>query len=276
MKKIIKITSFSILLVLMFGLTLSMVSLRTSKESTPKISVAHGPISIVGNAALDAFCAGNGTDGLSWSTAHVIENLEVYYHVFLEWVDRFLIIRNCTIMAPGGEGIALVSCENIRFENCTVQPRSSDGIVFQYSNDIAVVNSTIVSCLHAIRLEWCQRVNMSHNTFYDNTNDGIYQVDTDGCIINNNTFTNNRYGITFNTLSSNNHVFYNCFKNNELGDIDDKGLNNNIHDNDVCPPDEGVGTPGIPGYPLIFVIAFGSIVVAIIAYRTLKNRRRNL
>ena len=37
----------------------------------------HAPISINGNVALDAFCAGNGTDGLSWATAYVIKDYAI-------------------------------------------------------------------------------------------------------------------------------------------------------------------------------------------------------
>ena len=45
----------------------------------PTISalIPHDSIEIHGDAELDAFCAGNGTDGLTWSTAHRIENYSI-------------------------------------------------------------------------------------------------------------------------------------------------------------------------------------------------------
>jgi len=270
-----------------------MVPLRTSKNFTPKTSIVHGPILINGNGELDAFCAGNGTDGLSWGTAHVIENLEIDAKppsitngIELHVIDRYLIIRNCTIIiggtGVGGSGIRLYTCDNIRIDNCTIEGFEGvsnlySGMGFDGSNNIAVVNCTIEYCGQwSLSLRWCQRVNMSYNKIHDNSLDGIYQVDSDWSIINNNTLTNNRYGINLNPDSDNNHVFYNCIENNELGNIKDDGSNNNIHDNDVCAADEGVPPPAIPSYPLIFVIAFGSIVVAPIAYRILKSRRRIL
>jgi parallel beta-helix repeat protein len=293
MKKIIKMTIFSILLVLMSGLTLIIIPIRTFKEFTPKTSVVHGPISITGNAQLDAFCAGNGTDGLSWGTAHVIEDLEI--EISGAWVhgieiintNRFLIIRNCSILTSGGmvedSGIKLSSCNNIRIENSTIHgiegvSNAYVGTFFVDSDDVAVVNCIIKRIFTGIGLRECLRVNISHNKIHDNSRDGIYQIDSDWSIINNNTLTNNdRYGINLDIDSDNNHVFYNCIKNNELGDINDDGSNNNIHDNDVCPLDDGELDRGaIPGFPLIFVFAFVSTAVATIACRTLKNRRRNL
>ena len=40
-------------------------------------SESHDPVYIVGNAALDAFCSGNGTDGLTPATAHVIGGYDI-------------------------------------------------------------------------------------------------------------------------------------------------------------------------------------------------------
>ncbi len=107
--------------------------------SDPVASVSHSPISIDGNAALDAFCSGKGTDGLSWDTAHVIEDLEidaggVGCGIDIRNTDRFLIISNCIIINSGNErykvavdsykfgdsGIFLDSVKNVKITECDV------------------------------------------------------------------------------------------------------------------------------------------------------------
>lgn len=69
----------------------------------PSASSVHPRIAINNNSELDAFCAGNGTDGLSWETAHVIRDLVITGSVStpavqIKNIDRYLIIENCTMV----------------------------------------------------------------------------------------------------------------------------------------------------------------------------------
>ena len=65
----------------------------------------HPIINITSNTALDDFCEGNNTDGLSWNTAHEIRDLIIiaqksasFWSSFgLKNISRFLIISNCYI-----------------------------------------------------------------------------------------------------------------------------------------------------------------------------------
>jgi hypothetical protein len=82
----------------------------------------HSKIYIDGNSALDAFCSGDGTDGLSWASAHVIEDYEIDAGgsgsgIYISNTDRYLIIRNCTL---SNSGISIWSCSNIKVMNCII------------------------------------------------------------------------------------------------------------------------------------------------------------
>ena len=101
-------------------------TLISEKEiiNLPKSAEPHGPIMIDGNAELDAFCAGNGTLGTSWATAHVIKDYdidagEIGGAIVLRNIDRYLVIQNCTAVNSGtlvwdlDAGIELDNCANV-------------------------------------------------------------------------------------------------------------------------------------------------------------------
>ncbi|MHA1474334.1 MAG: right-handed parallel beta-helix repeat-containing protein, partial [Promethearchaeota archaeon] len=89
--------------------------------------ISHEPIRIDGNSALEAFCAGNGTDGLSWETAFTIENYSITSGnesgIFINSTDKFLIINNCSIenfLASNEYGIEIQNCSNILITMCSL------------------------------------------------------------------------------------------------------------------------------------------------------------
>jgi parallel beta-helix repeat protein len=98
-----------------------------------KSSNSISTLEITGNEALDTFCSGNGTDGLSWETAHILEDFVIdppnlVSGMILRDITRFLIIRNCTIYPiigyhEGSEesGILLENCQNINISDCFIQ-----------------------------------------------------------------------------------------------------------------------------------------------------------
>ncbi len=86
--------------------------------------IESAPLNIDGNSALDAFCAGNGTDGLSWETAHVIENITIHRSemcINFQNLSNFLIIRNCTLRSYYNSCISVTrtSYIGIMLRNCT-------------------------------------------------------------------------------------------------------------------------------------------------------------
>ncbi len=83
-------------------------------------------IFIRGNAQLDALCAGPGRDGLSWETAYILENFKIVGNysteymsgIYLEDIDRYLIIRNCVVQSYFFEGISIWDSNNINISGC--------------------------------------------------------------------------------------------------------------------------------------------------------------
>ena len=98
----------------------------------PKISTSHSMIVIIGDSELDTFCAGNGTDGTSWETAHVIENYEInsalLNGITIDDTTRYLIIQNCIIDQSDMGGINLNNCTNVKIQNCLIELNTGYGI----------------------------------------------------------------------------------------------------------------------------------------------------
>ncbi len=118
--------------------------------------IENPALSIDGNAALDVFCAGNGTDGLSWQTAHVIENIAIRRSGIcfnFQNISKFLIIRGCTLQSfqnscsrrhPLAYGIILSNCTRIKIENCLFI-QFFTGIYLVNSEDITVSKNDVIN-----------------------------------------------------------------------------------------------------------------------------------
>lgn len=326
--------------------------------SIPKASTTHSRISIDGNAALDAFSAGKGTDGLSWDTAHVIEDLEIdagglYSGIDIRNTNRFLIIRRVTIINSGttgtfpiylDSGISLSSVKNVKITECDVNNNHggitlinsnyniiSDNIISNNgykgilptnsSHNIISGNTVSSSGFVGIELNYHSfnntisdntvsnnaigidsRDSSNYNTISGNTvsnngigirmlrsfndtisgnnasynNDyGIKTTDSNNNIIKDNYASHNGlYGIYLESDSDNNEVYQNIVCNNELGDINDLGSDNDIHDNDDCSQPEGSQPEGIPSYPIAWMSAIVLCSVAVSIYIVQKRRKK--
>nr|MDO8118209.1 PKD domain-containing protein [Candidatus Sigynarchaeota archaeon] len=121
------------------------------------VSSFHPAFALLSNAELDAFCAGNGTDGLTWATAHVIENLIIdamgvgagfsQSCIELSTITRYVIIRNCTLYGATnfiGSGVFLDACMNVRIENCTIRGNVIGVYVFGNNGFHNILNNTII------------------------------------------------------------------------------------------------------------------------------------
>ncbi|MHA1715798.1 MAG: PKD domain-containing protein, partial [Promethearchaeota archaeon] len=170
-----------------------------------KASIVHEPIFINGNAELDAFCAGNGTDGLTPETAHVIENYEISgdgiaVPIQIINTDRFLIIRNCTLENSSTNnfdaGILLSNCWNINISNCNVQANNY-GIYLNMSSNITIYNTTVFSSeKDGIVLDTNSNFNVINQSFIAGQIQGngiLVNISTnniiDSCFINSNTYS---------------------------------------------------------------------------------------
>jgi len=280
--------------------------------SIPKASTTHSPISIDGNAALDAFCVGKGTDGLSWDTAHVIEDLEIDAEGVGSGIDirntnRFLIIRRCTIINSGNStitipswmiyadsGIFLYSVNNVKIIKCNVN-NNYVGISLVESNYnnisdnvassnrhkgiilVSACNNTIsgneasYNSMVGIGLKYYSSFNtISGNTFSHNDYNGfkLENKSENNTISDNHASYNGQYGIYLDSDSDNNEIYQNSLCYNEIGDIQDLGENNNIHDNDDC------SQPVIPNYPIAWISVIVLCSVAVSIYVDLKRLKK--
>ena len=225
--------------------------------SDPVASVSHSPISIDGNAALDAFCSGKGTDGLSWDTAHVIEDLEIDAEgvgsvIDIRNTDRFLIIRRCNIINSGDvfdyvgiiyrdSGIFLGSVKNVKITECDVN-NNYLGIGLSGAYNISAYNIISDNVISNNRYKGIAIFYASHNTISDNevTYNSIAGISLKGdsnynTISGNNASYNDNYGIKLESSESNtisgNYASY----NNLYGiALDDKSDNNEVYQNIVC------------------------------------------
>ncbi|MBA7505790.1 hypothetical protein ES706_04467 [subsurface metagenome] len=220
------------------------------------------PIYIDGNIALDAFCMGNGTDGLSWSTAHIIEGYiidkggtETCIEVLN--TDRFLIIKNCiTKNSRSGlwsTGIKLYNCTNVNINHCKVE-NNDYGIFLHKSHNIILSDNKAIYNNNGIHLFYSNNNSLLRNDASHNLeHDGIYlgysnynnltgnfasynflwgiSVSGSNNFLSNNFILNNAYGI--NIWNSNNTVINNLVSYNNISGIIIYGTNNNISYNTI-------------------------------------------
>ena len=122
----------TILWILIITFSIDFIGDASANDPLDELNGYDNIIFISGNDKLDAFVAGNGTTGLTLETAHIIENFHIQspiddYGIFVQYTDRFLIIRNCVISVLGDgissePGIEIRMSSNVFIENCIVLP----------------------------------------------------------------------------------------------------------------------------------------------------------
>jgi parallel beta-helix repeat protein len=181
-------------------------------------ATSHSPISVNGNSELDIFFSGEGTDGLSWNSAHIIEDLEIDASGSGSCIDilntnRFLIIRNCDLINSGlsfGEaGIALDNCSNVKIEGCNSHNNRNGIFLFD-----------------------CLYITILNNDLNDNSAYGQSSMNSEYLVLINNRANRNYGGMGGSTES---HGYYerNVCSNNQAGGIGVIGgsFNNTFVDN---------------------------------------------
>ena len=192
--------------------------------SIPQSSATHSQIYIEGNAALDSFCSGNGTDG-TFLNPHIIENYLINASgtgsaIEIRNSDRYLIIRYCTLSDSGSQtydaGIELYYSSNIRITQSSVYS-NRNGISLYYSNNNTIMTNNISGNSRGIFIE-----NSNYNTIMDNNASyntfGIYLYNTDySKLISNNVSDNNNYGIYLYNSDYSELILNNLSDNNDYG-----------------------------------------------------------
>jgi len=252
--------------------------------SIPKSSVVFSPFEIDGNAELDTWAITNSpdTDGLSWTTAHVIEDYEIdassaTYGIRIMNTNKCLIIRNCEVSMASRDGIALMMCENVKIMDCNLYDNEQCGLRLASSSDLVVSDNVARRNTFGFNSQGSNHCNITKNIAENNNIDGFDFLGSNNMNVIGNTAKNSECGIYLansdsNTISDNkissmtsngiylradcdnNEVFNNRMCDNEPENVVDLGTNNNIYDN-TC------SSAGIPGYNLIGLIGFAVISI---------------
>lgn len=180
-------------------------SMRVDHYPLYDIKGTHQPIYITSNSQLDAFCSGNGTNGKSWPTAHIIQGYKISanggdYCIFLRNISRFVIVENCILVAAfkfsqNSSGVKIMSCSNVRVSNCSVKYNTIGISATLNSKNLTIDNNNITlnSCWGIFMYE-AQNSSIYKNTINNNTFAGI----EDGWMSHKNNFTSNT--IKFNAV----------------------------------------------------------------------------
>jgi len=162
-------------------------------------------ILIDGNAALDAYCAGNGTDGLTPATAHVIRDLVLNAStiangsgIVIQNTTRYLVIRNCTVIeahtsgqfAIPGIGICLWNTNHISVTNCTLSMNDC-GVSIKNLGENIISNNTCSSNWAGVTVENSENNSIIRNTLTYNEVNGIwFSANSRNNIVTNNVVVN--------------------------------------------------------------------------------------
>nr|MDO8109489.1 NosD domain-containing protein [Candidatus Sigynarchaeota archaeon] len=138
----------------------------------------HSKISITGNTALDAFCAGNGTTGLSWASAHRISGYDIDAIgsgdcISISSTNRFLIISNCLVRNTAtGSGIKLNTCLNINISRINATG-TYYGIYASYSDYNIIEKCRLTSSQNGIYLYDTDYNQILNNTAWGTSSNGL-------------------------------------------------------------------------------------------------------
>ncbi|MHA1109572.1 MAG: NosD domain-containing protein [Promethearchaeota archaeon] len=269
---------------LIFVIGLSMVLWINFNTTTVKaVPTFHTSIDIDGNAALDAFCLGNGTSG-NITHPHVIEDIEITFDgpqngIKITNTDRYLVIENVNVseffQSTLSKGIYLINTSHITIENSHFY-NNSYGIVFENTNDSRIVDTSgSINKVRGISFENCHNNTLYNVVAFEN---GLEENEGNGMDLissNNNTIEysiflenwghglfldNSHYNTVFNTSFLYNHG--DCFLI-----TNDPGETNNFYDNNCKKR-------GIPGAPIgvIALVSFSTIVILVLVTKKLKKK----
>ncbi len=185
--------------------------------------VPHEPIHIVGDDALDAFFSGQGTDGTSPGTAHVLEGLSIdatgtTAGIHLENTTRHLVIRGCSVTGSGSglgnEAIKLEGCQNVSVVGCTLRG-AGVGVAIVNCTRVSVLDSVIAdSVRNGISVDRAVNVTIRGNDV-QRSNRAMLAVRTDAIAITGNHVSTNRVCIEVGQSSRA------TISDNEVADSDD-------------------------------------------------------
>jgi len=255
-------------------------ALKNTVTPTASQSSTHMPISINSDSQMDLYFSGNGTDGLSWTSAYVIENLIIVNNsietgIFINHTTRYLIIRNCqltTLLA----GIHIKSSTHIRIENNTITD-SAYSIYLEGTTESIVDSNIVRENKNGIILEDSHFNNITNNNCSLNLINGIHLAfSNNNTIFSNNASFNKYYGLYFYD-SRNNTAKNNYFGGNGIKCILSQWKTNvdmvNYFESNTCNDEGKTTNPTIPGYGLELIPIMLLCTAAMVFYFIIKNKK---
>lgn len=188
----------------------------------PKMSIDHSAIIINSDSELDDFCAGNGTSGTSWETAHVIENYEINGSIgdgiSIKNTRRFLIINNCKISNSSLSGIIIDNCTNIKIQNCISESNPAAGVKILRSEGIFINSTDFIGNEEGLEMLNTNNTEIIKSYFTLNEEDAIYiESNCHNIIFSENLIFNNYYGFYIFESSAISYIDNDIINNTGLG-----------------------------------------------------------
>ncbi len=123
----------------------------------------HDPIILTGDNDVDQYFSGNGSDGLSWATAHVLRDLQINANqsgscILLNHTTRYIRIENtsCTFSESWTTGpyagIRLESCQNVNITKCMFWD-CGYGLFIRNCTNIILEDVQVLYCRYGCQLQ---------------------------------------------------------------------------------------------------------------------------
>ena len=161
-----------------------------------------------GNVLRDNDC------GIQFEASSFIENR-------IHWIDTsntvngkpvYYLVNEQNVQVPSDAGwVAAISCTNITVQNVTPAP-NGEGILFAYTSDSRIVDSTLAKNFNAIMLDTSSNCTIARNLLCDSGYAAIYFEETVDCTVTENVIVDNfcifgvRHGSAGNMLFRNNFI----------------------------------------------------------------------
>lgn len=200
--------------------------------SAPNRSASDPKIFLESDGELDVFCAGNGTDGLSVETAHILQDFQINAGssgsaIYFSNITRFVIIQNCTLIGSGTSdlssdaGISLRNCSNILIQNCSIRNNNRNGIDIDLCDSIGIENSHVYDNLKiGVYFYASNHSEIIESNISDNGWEGVYLTwDCHFTTIVNCILSSNRNGIYAYKGITHVSIFGNSIEDNENNGI---------------------------------------------------------
>jgi parallel beta-helix repeat protein len=137
-----------VLLVSSVALTLWWAAAAGAVAPPEAASVRTTSLTLAGDAAVDAFFAGNGTDGLTAATAHVLAGIQIALGsgdgvaLNISGTTRHIVILDSSFTGAK-YGLVVHEAKSVKVVNCTIADNTADGVYLYGANFTNFTQNTV-------------------------------------------------------------------------------------------------------------------------------------